>query len=138
MKIVLDTNVLIRLFRNPRLRDEFDERWSRPMLYLSSIVAMELDAGCRTKAHARALAGFVRPFESASRVITPDHTCFREAGRVLVGLENEGIGAVHLRQITNDVLIAVSTARAGAVVVTDNASDFSRITKHRPVRWVVP
>jgi predicted nucleic acid-binding protein len=47
-----------------------------------------------------------------------------------------GIG--HRRLIVNDVLIAVTAERSGMVVVTANASDFSRIENHAPVRWTLP
>jgi len=36
-----------------------------------------------------------------------------------------------------DVLIAVSAARAGTVVVTANHRDFSRIQEHTPVGWML-
>jgi predicted nucleic acid-binding protein len=48
------------------------------------------------------------------------------------------MGVAQRRQIVNDVLIAVSAARAGAVVVTANARDFTRIEKHTPARWMTP
>ena len=105
---------------------------------MSSVVALELFADCRTARQERALAGFLKPFEKAGRLVTPDHACFREAGRVIAGLGRDGIGTAHRRQIGNDVLIAVTAARAGAVVVTANAGDFSLIEKHTPVRWMTP
>ena len=138
MKVLLDTNVLIGFFRNPRRKEEFDSRSHRPLLFMSSIVALELFAGCRTPREEKALMGFLKPFEKAGRVVTPDHACFRIAGRVLAGLGRDGIGAAHRRQLVNDVLIAVTAGRAGVVVVTANAADFSLIERHAPVRWMLP
>ena len=137
MKVVLDTNVLIGFFRNPSQREEFESRARRPLLFMSSVVALELLAGCRTQRQEKALMSFLKPFEKAGRVLTPDHVAFREAGRVLAGLGRDGIGAAHRRQIVNDLLIAVTAASLGAVVVTANALDFSRIEKHTPVRWML-
>jgi predicted nucleic acid-binding protein len=48
------------------------------------------------------------------------------------------MGAAHRRQIVNDVLIAVTAANTGIVVVTANKNDFSLIEKHTPVRWILP
>jgi predicted nucleic acid-binding protein len=138
MKALLDTNVLIGFFRNPGQREEFESRTHRPLLLMSSIVVLELFAGCRTPRQEKALASFLKPFEKAGRVLTPDHASFREAGRVLAGLGRGGIGTAHRRQIVNDVLIAVTAARSGTIVVTANARDFSQIEKHLPVRWMLP
>ena len=74
MKVLFDTNVLVELFRNPHQRERFELRAHRPLMFMSSVVVMEL------------LAGFLKPFEKANRIVTPDHACFREAGRVLAGL----------------------------------------------------
>ena len=98
---------------------------------------MELLAGCRTTRREQDLMQLLKPFEKAGRLLTPDHSCFRQAGRVLARLADDGIGQAHLRQIVNDVLIAVTAVRAGAVVITANASDFSRIERHTPVRWML-
>jgi predicted nucleic acid-binding protein len=138
MKVLLDTNVLIGFFRNPRWKEEFESKSHRPLLLMSSVVALELVAGCRTPRQEKALANFLKPFEKAGRVLTPDHACFREAGRVLAGLARDGMGKGHRRQIINDVLIAVTAGRAGVVVVTANSADFSLIEKHTPLRWMLP
>lgn len=105
---------------------------------MSSVVAMELFSGCVTKHQQDDLANFLKPFEKAARLIVPDHVCFREAGRVMAKLGSEGMSVVQRQQMQNDVLIAVSAARAGTVVVTGNVRDFVRIEKHVAVRWMVP
>ncbi len=138
MKALLDTNVLIGFFRDPRKRDTFEATSNRPLLFMSSIVAMELFAGCRTAVQRSALTAFLKPFEKAGRLVTPSHAAFLETGRILALLAGEGIGKAHLRQMSNDVVIAVSAARAGLVVVTRNSQDFSRIARWTPVRWVIP
>ena len=138
MKVLLDTNVIIGFFRDPQTREAFDVRANRPLLYMSSVVAIELFAGCRTQRQRSALSAFLKPFEKAARLVTPDHATLLEAGRVLAQLGRQGIAAAHRRQITNDVIIAVTAARAGVVVVTENARDFGRIEQHTPVRWAPP
>ena len=138
MKVLLDTNVLIGFFRNPHLKVQFESQNSRPLLFMSSVVALELFAGCRTARQEKGLTSFLKPFEK-KRVDPSDAgscTCFREAGRVLAGLGRDSIGTGHRRQIVNDVLIAVTAAKAGVVVVTANPADLALIEKHTPVRWM--
>jgi predicted nucleic acid-binding protein len=79
VKVLLDTNVLIGFFRNPRWKEEFESRTHRPLLFMSSDVALELFAGCRTPRQDKALTNFLKPFEKAGRMVTPDHACFRQA-----------------------------------------------------------
>jgi predicted nucleic acid-binding protein len=105
---------------------------------MSSIVALELFAGCRTSRQRKALESFLKPFEKAGRVVTPDHGAFREADRVLAALGREGMGTTHRRFIVNDVLLAVTASKSGAILVTANTKDFSLIEKHTPVRWMLP
>lgn len=138
MKALLDTNVLIGFFLNPNQKEEFEARTLRPQIFMSSVVAMELFAGCRTNLQQRELASLLKPFERAGRMLTPTHACFSEAGRVLAGLGADGVQAVERRSLVNDVLIAVTAARNGVVVVTANVKDFSRIERHTPVRWMLP
>lgn len=138
MKVLLDTSVLISFFRNPAKKAEFESRTGEPLLHMSSVVVLELLAGCRTAPQQKALISFLKPFEKANRLLTPDYKCFREAGRILAELGRAGIGAQHRCQIVNDVLIAVTARHTGAVVITSNAKDFSLIARHTPVRWMLP
>jgi len=102
------------------------------------VVVLELFAGCRTSRHEKELKSFLKPFETAERLIVPDHACFKEAGRVLAELARDGVGRDHLLRIANDVLIAVSATRSGVTVVTANSGDFGMIQRHTPVRWMLP
>ena len=78
MKVLLDTNVLIGFFRNPRRKEEFESRAHRPLLFMSSIV--ELFAGCRTPREETALGKFLKPFEKAGRIVTPIRRVFGRPG----------------------------------------------------------
>ena len=138
MKAVLDTNVLIDFFRNPNHKEEFEAKTLRPQFFMSSVVAMELFAGCRTKHQQSELKSFLKPFEKAKRVIAPDHSGFLEAGIVLARLGAQGEDVIRRRQLVNDILIAVTAAQAGAVVITANAQDFSLIEGYAQVRWMLP
>ncbi len=138
MKIVFDSNVLIEFLRDPQSKRSFESHTNRPLILMSSVVVMELYAGCVAKQQQAALEAFLNPFQKASRILTPDVGAYIEAGRVLARLSREGIGKAHLRQISNDVLIATSATRAGVMVVTRNVRDFTRIARLTPVRWMTP
>ena len=138
MKALLDTHVFIDFFRNPNQKEEFEARTLRPQFFMSSVVAMELFAGCRTRRQQTELASFLKVFQKLGRVVTPDHADLLEGGRVLAKLGEEGVGLPQRRRMVNDVMIAVSSARAGAIVVTANARDFALIGRHTPVRWMLP
>ena len=105
---------------------------------MSSIVALELFAGCRTKRQQSDLKSFLKPFEKAKRIITPDHSSFLEPGMLLARLGAQGVDLVRRRQLVNDILIALTAARAGAVVIASNAQDFSLSEVHAQVRWMLP
>jgi predicted nucleic acid-binding protein len=138
VKYLLDTNVWIRFFRDPLARERFERHAGRPMLFMSSIVALELLAGCRTSREQREVERFLKPFEKAGRLIVPDHWSLLEAGRVLAALGSEGISVAHRRQMINHLVIAVTAARAGVRVVTANTQDFTRIERYTTVRWTLP
>jgi predicted nucleic acid-binding protein len=61
-----------------------------------------------------------------------------ETGKVLARLaakyDFEQIG---LGRLTNDALMAMSAARLGITVITDNARDFSKLAEFRPFQWHV-
>ena len=134
MKVLFDTNVWIEFFRNPDGKAAFEARTNRPLCYMSSLVAMELFAGCRTARLQQAMTSFLKPFEKGGRLVTPDHGVYLESARILCEFGLEGVRLDDRRKLVSDVLIAVSAARAGIIVVTANAKDFERIAKHSPNR----
>lgn len=138
MKILFDTNGVIDFFRHPDKIESFGTRARRQLIFMSSVFIMELAAGCRTTVQIRSLQEFLKPFERADRIIVPDLETFRESGQVLAKFGSAAVGIATRRQISNDVLIAVSAAKAGLVVVTANARDLSRIDGHTPMRCMLP
>ena len=91
MKLLLDTNVLIGFFRNPQMRQHFELRMAGSPYCLSSVVALELRAGCRNGRQEKELAAFLKPFEKADRLFAPDRASFVDSGRVLAKLAEDGI-----------------------------------------------
>jgi predicted nucleic acid-binding protein len=136
LKIILDTNVLIEAFRDDGFAGILEAKLRRSRLYLSSVVAMELRAGCRTRAQIRALLSYFAPFEKAERIVSPSHAGFVRSGYVLAELgERFGFEPAKRRSLSNDVLIAVSAVSVGAVLVTHNSADFRFIDQCLPLKW---
>lgn len=106
-------------------------------LWLSAVVLEELYAG----AYDRALPEvecLERDFDRINRILVPTLGDWTRSGRVLARVaakyHYESIG---LGRLTNDALIATSAARMGAVVVTANEKDFSRLAEFHAFQWEV-
>jgi len=108
----------------------------RAQLYMSSVVAMELRAGCRTRRDSRILEQLLAPFVSAGRIVTPHHAIFWRAGQTLADLgQRTGLDAAARRRLVNDVLIALSAVSIGAALVTEDRADFKLIAQDVPLVW---
>ncbi len=96
MNLLVDSSVFIAAAHHRPYRQLLDVAIRRGRLLLNSIVAMELYAGFRSQGARRAFTGLQRDLHRAGKVV------------------------VHFR----DGLIAVSAARVGATVVTENRRNF--------------
>jgi predicted nucleic acid-binding protein len=103
---------------------------------MSSVVAMELRAGCRGASEVRILERLLRPFEAARRVIAPDHRACLRAGTALALLGSRlGLAPEKRRALSHDALIAASAVAIGAAVITRNRSDFALLAQCLPLVW---
>jgi tRNA(fMet)-specific endonuclease VapC len=128
---MLDTNIVSDLLRNPdgnaarRIADV-----SQDAICVSIITAGELRYGCARKGSAKLLAHVEAILESV-QVLAFDVPADMEYGRIRAELETAGtpIGP-------NDLLIAAHAYAAGAILVTDNSGEFSRVTGLRVENWI--
>jgi len=103
---------------------------SLPVVYLSSVVLLELRAGAHSLVAIKAVGALEKFFQRVSRVITPQHSDYRLAGQILASLQREkGYDLKKTASLANDCLIAASARNAGACVVTQNARDFIAISE---------
>jgi predicted nucleic acid-binding protein len=125
-KKLIDTNIFIDRFADPdRFADVFT---SSGIVYLSSVVLMELRAGAHSPAAIKAVNAIEVFFKRVGRIITPQHTDYRLAGQILAKLQREkGYDLKKIPSLANDCLIAASARNVGATVVTQNAKDFLAI-----------
>lgn len=131
---VIDTNLYIRALRDPnelsRLKRFLLRAGTR--LRVAGVVALELRAGTRSDAQRAAVEALLAPYAARGRVLAPSFEAFVEAGRVLAALaERERLAlATAAPSLRYDVLLAASCREAGAVLLTENHGDFTRIKRH--------
>ena len=129
----LDTNVYIRALRD---RDRLVglKRFllkNGTRLRLSAVVALELRAGARVTAQARAVNDLIAAYSTRDRVFVPSLAAYVEGGRVLAALgAREGVDISRAGSLVADVLIAASCREATVKLVTENIRDFATVQRH--------
>lgn len=128
---MLDTNIVSDLLRHPdgsaakRIADVGSDA-----ICVSIITAAELRYGCAKKGSAKLLAHVEAILESV-QVLAFDVPADAEYGGIRAELEAAGkpIGP-------NDLLIAAHAYAVGAVLVTDNTGEFSRVRGLQVENWI--
>ena len=128
---MLDTNIVSDLLRHPdgsaakRIAEVGPDS-----ICVSIITAAELRYGCARKGSAKLLAHVEAILESV-QVLAFDVPADAEFGGIRAELEAAGkpIGP-------NDLLIAAHACAAGAILVTDNTGEFSRVRGLRVENWI--
>lgn len=132
MKYLLDTNVYLGATRSEEARARF-RRTFYPLLpatYLSAVVAYELAVNASDSRTQILVREFVRPMEQTGRVVTPTFDDWIAASEVVTGIGRKEKGwRSKLPALLNDILIALSARRVGAVLLTYNKEDFRLIRR---------
>lgn len=130
---MLDTNIVSDLVRNPHgaVARHIVEVGSEAVC-VSIITAAELRYGCARKGSAKLLAN-VEAILGSIEVLAFDVPADAEYGRIRAELEAQGkpIGP-------NDLLIAAHANSLGAVLVTANTGEFSRVRGLEVENWLNP
>lgn len=128
--LLVDTSVWIDWLRGNR-RDLREEARGR-IMFMASIVAMELLSGARNRKSYQIISEAMGAFERHQRILLPSFDEYESAGLVLADL---GWPA---SKKSNDVLIAVCARRIGAEVWTCDYSDFAPVGQslHLSVREI--
>ncbi|QDA36343.1 type II toxin-antitoxin system VapC family toxin (plasmid) [Paracoccus liaowanqingii] len=128
---MLDTNVISDLLRNPggpaakRIAEVGPDA-----ICVSIITAAELRYGCAKKGSAKLLAHVEAILESV-QILAFDVPADTEYGGIRAELEAAGrpIGP-------NDLLIAAHACATGAILVTGNTGEFTRVRGLRVENWI--
>lgn len=130
---MLDTNIVSDLLRNPQgAVTQHIIRVGADAICLSIITAAELRYGCARKGSAKLLSQVEAILGSVS-ILAFDAPADAAYGRIRAELEAAGtpIGP-------NDLLIASHAQSVGAVMVTANRSEFSRVQNLKVENWLTP
>jgi predicted nucleic acid-binding protein len=133
LNLLFDTSVWIDDLRYGALRFVLPRVRGKYFLWVDSIAAAELLAGCRTRQHLRVMERLLSPFERAGRVVTPNHRDFSRAGDALSKLRGSGITLKNPGAALLDAVQATDATRIGALLVTANTSDFTKLARFIPV-----
>jgi predicted nucleic acid-binding protein len=133
-KYVLDSSCYIDASRDSRALTALATfvTWAAPGLHVSSVVATELRAGARTARDRRTIEErLLGPFARQERILTPSAAAWDALGRTLATLrEREGLTLAQVpRSFAFDVLIAYTCREHGAVLVSANVKDMTRIRR---------
>lgn len=137
MKYLLDTNVYFDILHNPAYLARYRAALLRvtPQTFLSSVVRLEMVQGARGDIARARVGQALVPLERVGRVVAPTHADWAQAG-VTQGRIWDEHSALRTKDLQNDILIACTARRIGAVVVTSNTKDFDLIRPYVPHRTV--
>jgi predicted nucleic acid-binding protein len=142
-KLVLDTNCFIDASRTEAGADAFAAfcAGAAPRLYLSTVVAAELRAAAQNASERRTLERHVlSPYVRRRRLLNPSAAGWEALGTTLARLvEDQGLVLADVRRsFMFDILVAWSCREIGAVLVSKNMKDLSRIAKVFTFEFVAP
>jgi predicted nucleic acid-binding protein len=134
VKYLLDTNVYLDASRSAIKRDQFRATFFPllPAICLSAVVVYELMVNAADRRSRAYVEDFIRPLERTGRVVTPTFDDWVEAAALVTAIElRDGGWRSKLPALLNDILIALSARRVGAMVLTRNRDDFLLIRRHK-------
>ncbi len=132
--IFFDSNVYINLLRFPEYEAKIEKFLQGAHQYtVNKIVLMELWAGVKTKAEENIL----KQHQKYIPLIGFSDDNFVIAGQIMRKMVNEhSFQPRTRRQLTWDILIALSGKENNALLVTENNSDFKKIQKYLEFEFI--
>lgn len=135
MRLVLDSSVWIEHLRRNALAPLLPLLRGKYQLWMDALVQAELIAGCRSRQERRVVDALLAPFARTGRVRAPTAVELALSGHVISKLRERGLVLRKPAGALIDAAIAVSAARDGALLVSENGSDFEKLSKVVSLRW---
>ena len=124
---VLDTNIYIKHWQEGAYYENFSQCRKKFIIRQSSVVLHELRRGAKTSSTVK----LVETLKKVSSIIyTPTEKEWWKAGEIVQKLsKREGWEGNKIKEIQNDVLIALTAFHNGVTVITNNKTDFEKIQR---------
>lgn len=135
MVYVLDTNVFIDAEQSEAFAVAASRFLATHDARVSSVVVAELIIGARSTSVRNRVLKNLREQAMVLGDVTPSLDDWQTAATVWTKLSPT---PTERRSVWNDLLLAASCARSGAILITSNRDDFKRIARHIPIRHVAP
>ena len=133
--VLLDSSVYVAALRGKETVIRLERITGGTVLWLSAVVLEELHAGAgiRDREYVERME---HGFEEAGKILVPDLSDWIAAGKALARLALKyNHGKIGRSRLTNDALIAMSAARMGIHVITQNARDFQKLAEFSALSW---
>jgi predicted nucleic acid-binding protein len=130
VNVLLDTSVWVDHLRTNALGPIMARIRSEHRLWLDAVVRAELIAGCSSKEERSVVSDMVKPL----RELVPNRIDYERAALALSRLRAGGVQLRNPGAALLDALQAADSVRIGALLVTNNVSDFSRLAAYIPCR----
>lgn len=131
---MLDTNVYVDIEGDAKFESAARAFVARNAVVVSSVVVAELLLAVDSASRTRLLHNLQSQIDIGG-ALTPNAEDWQTAALAWVRM---ALRTRQRRSFWNDLLLAANCARTGVTLITSNASDFTRIAKHIPVRHVRP
>jgi predicted nucleic acid-binding protein len=132
---LFDSSVYIAALRQGNQAFLSTRRLGDSPLWLSAVVLEELYAGSGLRGHAN-VERLERDFTLIRRILVPNLSDWTRTGDVLGQIAAKyGFECIGRGRMTNDALIAMSAARRGIRIITNNEKDFRRLAEFQPFEW---
>ncbi|MCX8026521.1 MAG: PIN domain-containing protein [Thermodesulfovibrionales bacterium] len=128
LKVIVDTSVYIPYINFSAIHPCFERTNT---FYMSAVVLSELYAGAHDPDTIKLLDKLAHTFKKAGRLVAPMAEDWRKTGMIIARLTKKyGFEDIYLSKLQNDILIAISAKKIGALVATNNKKDFLRIQEY--------
>ncbi|MGH8019054.1 MAG: type II toxin-antitoxin system VapC family toxin [Opitutaceae bacterium] len=138
MSFLLDTNIITRFLRGRAEDAKLQDRMlaALPDCLLSAVAVFELEYGAAKAAHIPRIRARLDQLRAAFPVVEAfDERAAFHAGNVRAHLENLKPNAQPIGPY--DVLLAGHALSLGAIFVTDNTTEFSRVPGLAVENWLI-
>lgn len=125
MKVVFDTNIYIDFLRSGLYSELLYE--NKTLKYMTPTVLTELWAGAKNKRAERTLTQLQKPYLLHNRIIEQTPSMSIALGQFLCDLPKSKKDLIKKASFINDIRVALEASSIGAVLVTNNKTDFQMI-----------